>query len=69
MGLKQWLLGNRKRGPVIPEIPERFLKKKRDGTHYDYYCKRCGFQTNDHEEECPHCGSTFVKTKPLESGR
>lgn len=66
MGLREWLLGRRERKPVIPEIPERFLKKKRDGTHYDYYCRKCGLQTNKFEKECSNCGGAYMKTGPLD---
>jgi len=61
---KLWFPRKKKR-KILPDIPKEFLPRVRNEIYFDYYCRKCGYQTSDFEKKCAKCGGTYVKTHPI----
>ncbi len=71
LGFKEWVEAkgkerNKKKKDTIPEIPKEFLWEVEElskDDYFNYYCSKCGFQTNDFDKTCPKCKGNMIKTK------
>ncbi|MDP6156609.1 MAG: hypothetical protein QGH39_11010 [Candidatus Thermoplasmatota archaeon] len=60
---KLWLQHKKGKGKKLPDIPEEFLPKVTNEVYFDYYCRKCGYQTSDFKKKCIKCGGSYVKTE------
>jgi len=70
VGMKEWLMkmalkrrGEEKGGREIPEGVLKEVKELKDEDYFDYFCRKCGHQTNDRGSVCTECGGSLQKTK------